>query len=292
MLPKELIKRIRTIEIRTRHLVEDLFSGEYHSIYKGRGMEFREVREYQRGDEFRTIDWNVTARMGHPYVKQFCEERELTVMLMVDASWSELFGTTRMAKSEMAAEICALLAFSAIKNNDRVGLMIFTDKVEKYVPPKKGRQHVMRVIREVLCFTPEGRSTDISEALTFLNRVTTRKSVVFLLSDFIAPDFEKPLRIASKRHDITTISLTDRRENELPDIGLIRLEDSETGEMVVVDTSNPETRRAFAAMGERETVDRRRIMDGMKIDSVNLVTDRDYVRPLVGLFKARAKKAR
>jgi uncharacterized protein (DUF58 family) len=294
MIPRELIKKIRRIEIKTRHLVEDLFSGEYHSIFKGRGMEFAEVREYIRGDEIRTIDWNVTARMNKPYVKQFCEERELTVMLMVDASCSEDFGTAGMVKSELAAEISALLAFSAIKNNDRVGLMIFTDKVEKYLPPKKGKEHVIRVIREVLCFKPGNASTDIGEALTFLSRVTRRKSVVFLLSDFIADsgDYEKQLRIVSKKHDLTTISLSDRHETELPDIGLIDLEDSETGEIITIDTSEPSVRRAFKNMNVKEGVDRKRRMDSLNIDSVNLRTDDNYVKPLTSFFKGRAKRLR
>lgn len=292
MIPRELIKKIRRIEIKTRHLVEDLFSGEYHSIFKGRGMEFAEVREYMIGDEIRTIDWNVTARMNRPFVKQFCEERELTVMLMVDASCSEDFGTAGMVKSELAAEISALLAFSAIKNNDRVGLMIFTDKVEKYLPPKKGKEHVIRVIREVLCFKPGRSKTDIGEALTFLSRVQRRKSVVFLLSDFIAPDYEKQLRIVAKKHDITTINLSDRRESELPDIGIVDLEDSETGEIITVDTSDPTVRRAFKNMNIKDVSDRKRRMDGLNVDSVNLRTDVDYVKPLAGFFKQRAKRVR
>ncbi|PKK89194.1 MAG: DUF58 domain-containing protein [Candidatus Wallbacteria bacterium HGW-Wallbacteria-1] len=290
MLTRELIKKIRRIEITTSHLVEDLFSGEYHSIFKGRGMEFAEVREYQRGDDVRTIDWNVTARMNRPFVKQFCEERELTVMLMVDASSSEAFGTHGMAKAELAAEICALLAFSAIKNNDRVGLMFFTDGVEKYIPPKKGKQHVIRVIREVLCFSPRGRGTDIAQALAYLNRVTTRRCVVFLLSDFMSGGYEKDLMAASRRHDITTISLADRREEELPDVGLVNLMDAETGEEVLVDTSDPQVREVFARLSARDRQGLKRSMDGMKVGIVRTRTDQGYVNPLVAYFRKRSKK--
>ena len=237
MIPKEILKKVKRIEITTRGLVNDVFSGEYHSVFKGRGMEFSEVREYQIGDDIRTIDWNVTARMGHPFVKIFEEERELTVMLIVDVSSSGNFGTHSRMKGEIAIEICALLAFSAIKNNDKVGLIIFTDAIEKFIPPKKGKSHVLRVLRELLYHEPKGRQTDIGKTLEYLNRVTKRRSVVFLVSDFINTGYEKALQIANRRHDIVAITVTDPREMNMPDVGFIRLEDAETGEVVLVDTS-------------------------------------------------------
>ncbi|NUO81345.1 DUF58 domain-containing protein, partial [candidate division KSB1 bacterium] len=235
MIPKEILKKVRRLEIQTRALVNDVFSGEYHSVFKGRGMAFAEVREYVLGDDVRNIDWNVTARTGHPFVKVFDEERELTVMLLVDVSSSGEFGTHEQMKGDIAAEICALLAFSAIKNNDKVGLIIFTDRIEKFVPPKKGRTHVLRVLREVLYHKPEGHGTNITTALEYLNRVIRRKAVVFLVSDFLSEGYEKALRVAGKRHDLVAIPITDPRETEIPNVGLVELEDAETGEVHLLD---------------------------------------------------------
>ncbi|MBK7495079.1 MAG: DUF58 domain-containing protein [Candidatus Omnitrophica bacterium] len=291
MLPKELIKKIRRIEIRTNRLVNDVLGGEYHSVFKGRGMEFEEVREYQFGDDVRTIDWNVTARTGIPHVKRFVEERELTVILLVDASSSSQFGTASLMKGEMAAEVCALLAFSAIKNNDRVGLIIFTDRIELYVPPKKGKPHVLRLIRDLLYFRAQGKSTDIPAALEFLQKVQKRKAVVFLVSDFMPDvDYHKPLAIANKRHDVIAMTLSDPREQELPPIGILELEDAETGEEIVIDTSDPEVRRLFAAYARIESENRDKTFKSLSVDSIPLNTGKDYVLPLINFFKRRAKE--
>jgi uncharacterized protein (DUF58 family) len=295
MLPKEILRKIRRIEIQTRHLVNDVFSGEYHSVFKGRGMEFSEVREYQRGDSINTIDWNVTARMGHLFVKKFVEERELTVILMVDASASGRFGSQRKTKREIAAEISALLAFSAIKNNDRVGLIIFTDEVEKYVPPKKGTKHVLRVIRELLYFRPQRRGTNIASALEYLNRLTRRKAVVFLISDFLSSGYERALRVANRRHDVVAIAITDPREQNLPKVGYIELQDAETGEVGLFNTSNRTFRESFSATQVRLAERRTRQLASMNVDSVNIVLDETedpYSVPLMKFFQMRAKKFR
>jgi len=295
MLPKEIIRKVRRIEIQTRHLVNDVFSGEYHSVFKGRGMEFSEVREYQRGDSIKTIDWNVTARMGHLFVKKFVEERELTVMLMVDASSSGRFGSQRKSKREIAAEISALLAFSAIKNNDRVGLIIFTDAVEKFVPPKKGTKHVLRVIRELLYFQPGGRGTSITAALEYLNRLTRRKAVVFLISDFLDDGYQRALRVANRRHDLVAISVADPREQKLPRVGLVELEDAETGRMVLANTSDARFRRRFAEQNARRLDERTRQFASMNVDSVNILVDDSedpYLKPLMKFFRMRAKQLR
>ena len=295
MLPKEILKKIRRIEIQTRNLVNDLFSGEYHSVFKGRGMEFSEVREYQRGDSVRTIDWNVTARMGRPFVKKFVEERELTVMLMVDASASGEFGTCRKTKREIAAEICALLAFSAIKNNDRVGLIIFTDQVERFVPPKKGSKHVLRVIRELLYFRPQSRGTDIVAALEYLNRLTRRKAVVFLISDFLSSGYERALRVVNKRHDLAAILITDPRELSMPEVGYVELEDAETGQQILQDTSDKSFRQSFSTRTAQLAGDRAKRFAAMNVDSVTIavdMTEEPYLAPLIQFFKMRAKKFR
>lgn len=292
-IPKEILRKVRRIEIRTRSMVNTVFSGEYHSVFKGLGVEFAEVREYIPGDDIRAIDWNVTARMGHPFVKVFEEERELTVMLMVDASSSNQFGTVQQMKGEIAAEICALLAFSAIKNNDRVGLIIFTDRIEVFVPPKKGRKHVLRVIRELLYFQPRGRATSINGALEYVNKVTHHKCVVFLVSDFMSEeDYSTALRIANKRHDIIAISITDPREVELPRVGFIELEDAETGEEIVVDTFDQEARQAFLSMSSDETERRNRLFQSMGVDTIPVRTDQPYADPLMRFFRMRAKKFR
>ncbi len=297
MVPKEILKKVRQIEISTRGLVNDVFSGEYHSVFKGRGMEFAEVREYQIGDDIRTIDWNVTARMGHPYVKVFEEERELTVMLLVDASGTEEFGALGPFKVDIAAEICALLALSAIKNNDKVGLIIFTDRIEKFVPPKKGKSHVLRVIREVLYHEPEGRGTDPRAALEYLGRVTRRRAVVFFLSDFLGepyenPEFRKALKIANRRHDLVAFSLTDPREVDLPNVGLVEREDLESGETVLVDTTDELFRREFGEVASQAVEERNRMFRTLGVDHVALRTDQSYVQPLVRFFRMRAKRLR
>jgi uncharacterized protein (DUF58 family) len=290
MIPTEILKKVKRIELRTRNLVNTIFAGEYHSVFKGRGMAFAEVREYQPGDDVRTIDWNVTARMDDPFVKVFDEERELTVILMVDASASGDFGTVAQMKGEIGTEICALLAFSAIQNNDRVGLIIFTDKVELFIPPKKGKKHVLRVIRELLYFQPSGRSTNIDTALEYLNRVTYRRSVVFLVSDFFASDYEKALRVANRRHDLVAIALEDPREYDLPAIGIVELEDAETGEGIMVDFGDAAVRDAFQKLMQKERDDREVLFRRMGLDAVNISTQGAYHEPLMQFFRMRAKK--
>ena len=292
MIPKEILKKVKRIEITTRGLVKDVFSGEYHSVFKGRGMEFSEVREYQMGDDIRSIDWNVTARMGHPYIKVFEEERELTVMLLVDVSSSGSFGTVQRMKGEIATEICALLAFSAIKNNDKVGLIIFTDSIEKFVPPKKGKTHVLRVLRELLYHKPQGTKTNISEALEYLTRITKRRSVVFLVSDFLDEGYEKALQIVNKRHDIVAITITDPRELELPDVGFIELEDAETGEIVSVDTSYSNVRSVFSQKTSQEIINRTKLFKSINVDHIDIKTHESYVDPLIRFFRMRAKRFR
>lgn len=290
MIPRQIIQKIRQIEIRTKHLVNDVFSGEYHSVFKGRGMEFAEVREYEPGDEIRSIDWNVTARLGRPYIKRFIEERELTVILMADVSASGHFGTANQMKSEITAEICALLAYAAIQNNDRVGLLMFTDQIEKYIPPKKGRTHILRVIREVLYNQPGHTGTDLTQALEYLNRLLTRRSIVFILSDFLTEDYMKPLRVASKRHDVVAVTITDPRELSLPGVGLIELQDAETGEEVLVDTGDAGWRRQYAEYNEalREARDQQFRVTG--VDAIHIRTDEPYIDPLLQFFKLRERK--
>lgn len=289
MIPRELLKQVRGIQIRTRRLVDDLLAGEYHSTFKGRGIEFDEVREYQPGDEVRTIDWNVTARTGKPFIKKFMEERELTVMLLVDASASGKFGSYRKLKKEFAAELCAVLAFSAIKNNDKVGLIIFTDEVEKYIPPKKGKRHVLRVIREILFFEPRHRGTRIDAALEFLSSVNKRRTVSFLVSDFMADHYERALQIANKRHDIIAITIEDPRESELPDIGLIEVQDAETGDIVLVDTSYENTRKGFHVLAKKSRAERDRQFRKIDVDRIPVETNRPYVDPLMRFFRMREK---
>lgn len=290
MIPKEILKKVKRIEIATRGLVNEVFSGEYHSVFKGRGMEFAEVREYQIGDDIRNIDWNVTARSGHPYIKVFDEERELTVMLLVDVSSSGNFGTTNQMKGEVAAELCAVLAFSAIKNNDKVGLIIFSDKIEKFIPPRKGKQHVLRVIREILYFKPEDSKTDLNVALEFLSRVIKRKSIVFLISDFLTENYEKSLQIANKKHDIISIDIIDPREVEMPSVGFLELEDAETGETIVLDTSNPTIRGNFYSQSREERENREKFFKSIGVDNINIKTDRSYVEPITRFFRMRAKR--
>jgi len=267
-----------------------VLAGEYHSVFKGRGMEFEEVREYTPGDEIRTIDWNVTARTGHPYVKRYVEERELTILFLVDLSASGSFGSREKLKNEVAAELCALLSFSAIKNNDKVGLIIFTDVIELYIPPNKGVSHVLRLIRDVLNFKPRRTRTDLGGALDYLGRITHRRGVVFLVSDFLAEGYEKRLRIAARRHDLIAISVEDPREISLPNAGLIDLEDAETGEMITVDAGDPAVRRRWEALARRRQERLRETLQSVGVDQVNVVTGRDYVRDLVSFFRARGRR--
>jgi len=287
---QEILKKVRHIEIYTRRLVNDVMAGEYHSVFKGRGMEFDEVREYLPGDDIRTIDWNVTARTGRPYVKRYVEERELTVMLCVDASSSGAFGTTGEMKGELATQLCAVLAFSAIKNNDRVGLIIFTDQVEHYLPPKKGRKHVLRVIRDILNFRPSKHSTNIAAALDYLNRVLRRRAVVFLVSDFLDANLQKPLAIANRRHDLIAISVGDPREEDIPPIGFLEFEDAETGEVVVIDTYNRRVRDAFAESSRAERTQRSNLFRSLSVDHIGLHTGESFVMPLVRFFQERARR--
>ncbi|MCH7871847.1 MAG: DUF58 domain-containing protein [Planctomycetes bacterium] len=287
MIPVELLKKIRRIQILTSHMVNDVFAGQYHSAFKGRGMEFEEVRKYQIGDDVRIIDWNVSARYGEPYVKLFREEREMTVMLLVDMSRSHLFGSNVQLKRELAAEVCATLAFSAIKNNDKVGLICFTDGVEKFVPPQKGTRHVLRVIRELLYHQPLGSGTDIAAALEHLNRVTTRRAVVFLVSDFQDAEYDRALRVARRRHDLIPITISDRHELEMPNVGLIELIDSETGRTAVVDTSSAGWRQDYRRTTE-EAVDKlTQQFRRLKIDPIRLTTGESIIEPLNRFFRAR-----
>jgi uncharacterized protein (DUF58 family) len=290
MIPKEILKKVREIEIYTRHIVNDVLAGEYHSVFKGRGMEFSEVREYQQGDDIRSIDWNVTARMGHPYVKLLVEERELTVILLIDASASGNFGTINQMKGELAVELCAVLAFSAIRNNDKIGLITFTDDVEKYIPPKKGRNHVLRVIRELLYFQPERRGTSIQAALDYLNRVIKRKAVVFLVSDFMTGGYEKWLQITSQKYDVIPITITDPRELELPAVGLLEVEDAETGEIMMLDTFDPKVRKVYRELALQREAIRERLFRSMRMDAIRVCTDEPYMNTLLSFFRRRASR--
>jgi uncharacterized protein (DUF58 family) len=290
MLTREQLKAVRKIQIRTSHLVTDIFAGQYQSVFKGRGMEFAEVRLYQPGDEVRTIDWNVTARTGVPHVKRYAEERELTVMLLVDASASTRFGSVRQLKSALAAELGALFAFSAITNNDKVGLVMFSDRIELAVPPRKGTRHVLRVIREVLSLQPKGRGTDVAGALEHLQTVSKRRSVVFVLSDFLDASAERALKIAARRHDVIAVVLDDPRERELPDVGLVELEEAETGERYVVDTSDARLRKAFAESAAAARLARDRWLHAANVDAIMIATDRPYTEALLRFFRMRERR--
>jgi uncharacterized protein (DUF58 family) len=292
MLPQEILRKVRKIEIVTRRLVNESLAGEYHSVFKGRGMEFAEVREYQPGDDVRTIDWNVTSRMGHPFVKKYVEERELTVVLVVDASGSAEFGSAQRMKGEIAAEVAALLAFSAIQNHDRVGLLIFTDGVEKFVPPRRGRRHVLRVIREILYFRPRNRGTRLAAALDYLNHVLHKRSVVFVLSDLMDRDFERALLLTHRKHDLIVLPMLDPREAELPPVGLVELEDAESGLSLLLDTRSASARNEYARRGRQRIEWLESLLRRAGIDSVFLRTDQPYDRPLVDFFRARARKRR
>ena len=290
MNEKEIIKKIQRIEIFTNRLVNTVFAGEYESVFKGQGITFDEVREYQIGDEIRTIDWNVTARMGQAYIKKYVEERELVMMLVVDMSASTSFGSIAETKAEIAAEIAALLAFSAIKNNDKVGLICFTDTVEHFVPPRKGKRHVLRVVRDILHFQPKQSGTNIETALSFVDRVLKPHSVVFLISDFKDTGYEKQLRLSGKRHSLIAITLQDRREVELPDVGLIELEDAESGETVILDTRSEEARRLYTELNQRADAERRQVFRASQVDSIHIRTDESYVKPLIRFFRQRAAR--
>ena len=297
METKELLKKVRQIELTIRGVVTEVFAGEYHSVFKGRGMEFAEVREYQAGDDVRTIDWNVSARMNHPFVKVFDEERELTVMVVYDCSASKGFGSRGEQKRRVATEIAALLAASAIKNNDKVGLIIFSDRVEKVVPPRKGRQHVLRVIRELLFYDdPEGANTsphtDIAVALGYLNRLLKRRATVFLISDFMDDGFESDLRIANRRNDLVAIHLRDPLEEDLPAVGLVEVEDLETGEIRLVDTSVDAVRDAVQSAARRDTAQLERLFKSIGVDYIDIYTDRSYIKPLTRFFRMRARRFR
>jgi len=290
MLSSEVIKKISAIHIRTNYLVNDILAGEYESAFRGRGMEFEEVREYTPGDDIRDIDWNVTARTGHPFVKVFHEERELTIMLMIDVSSSGQFGSVKELKNELSAEISAILAFSAIKNNDKVGLIIFSDRIEKFIPPKKGRSHVWRVIREIVQYRPLKRKTNISAALEYFNKVMKRKSVCFLLSDFQCSGYDQNLRISNKKHDVIAVTIRDPREIILPNIGFVELEDAETGESIIIDTYDKKLTDKFNYMArEREDLLKRKFRS-MDIDSIDIVTDQPYVHPIMKFFRMREKR--
>ena len=285
---EEILARVRRLQIRARRLVRLLFLGEYHSVFRGRGLEFSEVREYDPGDEVRLIDWNVTARMGVPYIKKYVEERELILYLLVDVSPSSGFSSTAATKRELAAEIATLLAFAADANNDKTGLICFTDRIELYIPPKRGMQHILRMAREILYMEPKGHGTNLGVATDLLMRLTKRPSVAFMLSDFHAGGFESSLRLAARKHDLTAISLTDPRELELPRAVLVALRDSETGQRTLIDTEDRRQRDAYAQAAAERVAARRRMLAGLGIDEVPLRTDRSYIQPLMTYFKARA----
>jgi len=286
----EILKKIRTLEIKTRGLVETAFAGDYHSVFKGRGMNFEDVREYQPGDEIRAIDWNVTARLGTAFVKKFTEERELTVILVVDVSASGNFGSTIQSKRELAAEVACLLAFSAIRNNDKVGLILFTDRVELFIPPKKGQSHTLRLIREILFFEPQGRGTEPALALDYLNKIVTRRAVVFFISDFQAPDFSRALAVSGRRHDFVAIHIHDEREKVLPNIGIITLEDAETGDQIEINTADRTTRTSFAGLVNEHETELSRTLRRNNIDGIALQTGKDYLPPLRSFFKQRERR--
>lgn len=290
MIPKEIIQKVRKIQIMTSRKVMDVFAGQYESVFKGVGMEFDEVREYMPGDEIRSIDWNVTARMGHPYIKKFVEERELTIMLLLDVSMSSRFGTSERIKSELAAELCSVIAFSAIKNNDKVGMISFTDRVEKFIPPRKGTKHVLRVIREAIYNQPQNRGTDINNALEYLNKVTTRRTVTFIVSDFFARDFKKELAITNKRHDVIAVAIIDPAELKLPESGIVNLQDAETGEAYTIDTSDKKVIDFYRTQAKKMSDERLKLFRSVNVDNINIRTDSSYVEPLIRFFRMREKR--
>jgi len=297
---REILKKVRQIEIRTNRLVNDTLAGEYHSVFRGRGMDFDEVREYVPGDEVRTIDWNVTARAGRPFVKKFTEERELTILLLVDLSASSNFGSAHQSKRELAAELASVLAFSAIRNNDKVGLVLFTDQVEKYIPPKKGRRHILRLVREILYFQPERRGTDVTQALDFANSVTARRAVVFLISDFQSSGnqdaalaaLRRAMKQTHQRHDLVAVRIQDPHEVELPAVGLLAMEDAETGQLIELDSLNPQVRSRFKQHAQERLARLRKTFNSEAIDSLELVTGEPYAPALKRFFENRARRGR
>ncbi len=289
-LSPELLKRIKSIQVKTNYLVNDIMAGEYVSAFKGRGMEFSEVREYQPGDDVRLIDWNVTARMNQPFIKEFKEERELTLMLLVDVSSSGGFGSAEKLKNEVSAEIASILAFAAIKNNDKIGLIVFSDKIEHTIPPKKGKAHIWNIIRTILNFKPEGKGTNLSLPLEYLLNIQKRKTTTFLISDFQDDDYEATLKLAKQKHDIVAISITDPREETLPDVGLIQLEDAESGETLLVDTSDKEMTRQYTRQFQKKIEKRKKYFHSIGIDTIEIYTDRPLTEPIIHYFKLREKK--
>jgi len=286
----ELIKKIKKIEIKSRGLSNQIFSGEYHSAFKGRGMTFSEVREYQAGDDIRTIDWNVTARFNHPYVKIFQEEREMTVMLIVDVSASEEFGTQKQLKQELITELCATLAFSAIQNNDKIGVIFFSDKIEKFIPPKKGRSHILRIIRELIDFKAERQKTNIQLALKYFTNIIKKRCTAFIISDFIDDGFDDALKIANKKHDVIALRITDKRENELPAIGIIKVRDAETGELMWIDTNSASLRKSYNATARKYEDELKKLFSKSGVDNTSINTAESYIKPLMNLFKRRESR--
>ena len=290
MSTSKLLKKVRQIEIKTKGLSNHIFAGEYHTAFKGTGMAFSEVREYQTGDDLRSIDWNVTARYNSPFVKIFEEEREMTVMMLIDVSASGNFGTNKQIKRELATELAAILAFSAIKNNDKVGIIFFSNKVEKFIPPKKGKSHILRIIREVLSFQPTGKKTDLSEGLRYFNSVIKKRSICFILSDFITPEFEKSIKIANRKHDLVGIRIYDKRENTLPNVGLMPIEDAESEEIIFLDTSDKKVRKDFKNNTLKQVQKLKKIFFSSGVDLIDIETGVDYVKPLINFFKNRGGK--
>jgi uncharacterized protein (DUF58 family) len=291
-VPPEILRQVKLIELKTRGLVNSVFTGEYRSVFKGQGMEFSEVREYQPGDEVRSIDWNVTARMRRPFVKRYIEERELTVMLVVDLSGSERFGTVRRFKSELASELAAVLAMSAVRNNDRVGVLLFTDRIEHVIPPRKGRRHVLRIIRDLLAFEPVGRGTNIVAAIDYVARMLNEHAIVFVVSDFLESDIDHPLKLLAQRHDVVAVTVEDPSERDLPDIGIARLIDPETGDTFEVDTSSSTVRDAYSGRVAAEREERKHLLRRLAIDEVAVRTEGGVVEPLLRFFRARETRAR
>jgi len=291
-VPPEILRQVKLIELRTRGLVNSVFTGEYRSVFKGQGMEFSEVREYQPGDEVRSIDWNVTARMSRPFVKRYIEERELTVMLVVDLSGSERFGTVRRFKSELASELAAVLAMSAVRNNDRVGVLLFTDRIEHVVPPRKGRRHVLRIIRDLLAFEPVGRGTDMVRAIDYVARMLNEHAIVFIVSDFLEEDISHPLKLLAQRHDVVAVTVEDPSERDLPNIGIARLIDPETGETFEVDTSSPVVRTAYTDRVMKEREERKHLLRRLAIDEIPVRTEGGVVEPLLRFFRTRETRLR
>ena len=290
MSTSALLKKVRKIEIKTKGLSNHIFAGEYHTAFKGKGMAFSEVREYQPGDDIRSIDWNVTARYNSPFVKVFEEEREMTVMLLIDVSASGNFGTQEQFKRELATELAAILAFSAINNNDKVGVIFFTDKVEQFIPPKKGKSHILRIIREVLAFEPTGKGTDIAGALEYFSAVIKKRSICFILSDFMSKEFDRPLKIASKKHDLVALRIHDIREDTLPNVGLVPMQDAETEKMLFVDTSSKKVRDNFSKNRAQTNEKLRKLFPASGVDLIDITTGTDYVKPLINFFKTRGKR--